>query len=178
MSGKLTIALIAAILFQGVVLTGMYVGAAWPEWSGTEIRVKTVPVDPRSLFRGNYARLRYDFDRLDRSEFSENPWLRNGEVVYVSLQKGQGGLYRYRSVSLRRPDDGIFLRGRIADRFHHGAEPGSYRLRFGIEAFFAPKEKALQLEKDLRDGGVAVLRVAGNGKARLVDVVGEPSLAP
>jgi hypothetical protein len=42
---------------------------------------------------------------------------------------------------------------------------------FGIHAFFAPKEKALQLEKDLRDGGVAVLMFVSNGSVTLKDVV-------
>jgi len=50
----------------------------------------------------------------------------------------------------------------------------SFRVKYGIEAFFAPKIKALQLEKDLRSGGVAVLMVSSGGKARLMEVVGVP----
>ncbi len=44
---------------------------------------------------------------------------------------------------------------------------------YGIEAFFAPKEKALKLEEDLRDGGVTVLMVSAGGKARIKAVVAE-----
>ena len=43
-------------------------------------------------------------------------------------------------------------------------------MKYGIEALFAPKEKALALERQLRDSGVAVVRVAPNGKAALVTV--------
>ena len=44
----------------------------------------------------------------------------------------------------------------------------------GIEAFFAPKERALRLEKALRDGGVAVLKVSARGRAAIEDIVSPP----
>ena len=48
----------------------------------------------------------------------------------------------------------------------------------GIEAFFAPKEKALKLEKDLRNGGTAILMVARSGNAALKDVIPNPGPRP
>lgn len=172
MNKKLVTALVAAIVFQFLVLTGMYVSAALPLWTGTEIKIKTIPVDPRSMFRGNYARLRYDISQIDAEKFSDNRELRNGEVVYVALQLAEDGLYQYADVSLDKPDSGIFLRGRIENRRYE--ENASYfRIKYGIEAFFAPKEKALLLETDLRDSGIAVLMVSGGGKARLKDVIGD-----
>ena len=60
---KISTLLLAAILFQFFVLTGMVAVAAMPLLSGTEIKIKTIPVDPRSLFRGNYARLRYEISQ-------------------------------------------------------------------------------------------------------------------
>ena len=59
----------------------------------------------------------------------------------------------------------MFLRGRIAD-----LHP-TYRVRFGIEAFFAPKDKALALERDLGEGGIAVLMVAGDGRVAIKEVI-------
>ncbi len=59
----------------------------------------------------------------------------------------------------------MFLRGSIAE-----FDP-TYRVRFGIEAFFATKEKALALERDLGEGGIAVLMVAGNGRAVIKEVI-------
>jgi uncharacterized membrane-anchored protein len=174
--------LVVAVVLQLCILSGMVVKAAMPLWNGTEIRVKTVPVDPRSLFRGNYARLNYDFTSLPEGVFggsneigagSENIFgpnheLRIGEVVYTSLQPGTDGLYEYAGASLEPPQEGIFLRGRIT-----GFYP-EIRVNYGIDAFFAPKEKALQLEKDLRDGGVAVLMVTSDGHVALKDVIGQP----
>jgi hypothetical protein len=45
------------------------------------------------------------------------------------------------------------------------------QVNFAIDAFFAAKEKALQLEKDLRGSRVAVLMVVSNGSVTLKDVV-------
>ena len=170
---KIAAGLVAAIAFQLVVLAGMVGYAAMPLWTGTEIRVKTVPVDPRSIFRGNYAQLGYEFAALPEGALSEAGGVRNGEVVYVRLERGEGAEYEYAGVSLEPPSEGIFLRGRVA-----GYRPPYQVVRYGIEAFFAPKEKALKLEKDLRNGGTAILMVSRSGKAALKDVIPNPRPRP
>ncbi len=162
-----------AVVFQLVILVGIYVSAAMPLWTGQEIHMRTIPVDPRSLFRGNYAQLAYDISRIQSTDLPEDDSLRNGEVVYVRLAPDEDGLYVYAGASLDRPDSGVFIRGRIANRRYE--EQGQFfRINYGIEAFFAPKVKALALESDLRDGGVAVLMVATDGRARIKAVQGEP----
>ena len=172
---RIAAGLVAAIAFQLVVLAGMVVNAALPLWTGTEIRVKAVPVDPRSMFRGNYARLGYEFTTLPKGAFREVGGVRNGEVVYVRLERGEGTRYEYAGVSLEPPSEGIFLRGRVA-----GFLPEYQFVRYGIEAFFAPKERALALEKDLRGGGTAILMVSDSGRAALKDVIPnqEPGAPP
>ncbi len=172
MNSKIIKALLVAILLQGLILIGMYARASLPLWTGTEIRVKTLPVDPRSLFRGNYARLNYEFSTIPHEKFMSDIPLRNGEVVYVTLQQNESGLYEYADVFLGEPQNGIFLRGRVEQRRYAGAKQ-PVRIKYGIEAYFAPREKALALEKQLRDGGVAVLMVGGDGRARIKGVVGE-----
>ena len=162
----------AAIAFQLVVLVGMVVNAAMPLWTGTEIRVRTVPVDPRSIFRGNYVRLGYDFGTLPEDALPGEDHLRPGEVVYVRLEPGEGDVHEFAGASLDEPAEGVYLRGHLASDY------APYRVRYGIEAFFAPKEKALALEKNLRGGGTAVLMVTGGGKAALKDVTPNPSPDP
>ncbi|SDZ77590.1 GDYXXLXY domain-containing protein [Microbulbifer marinus] len=172
MKSTITSGLIAAIALQFVILTGMYLSAQMPLWTGEEIRLKTIPVDPRSLFRGNYARLEYDFSQLDASMFADGKKLREGEVVYVQLQPKKSGLHEVSGVSLKKPDEGVFLRGRVTGTWWRDTG-SSYRIKYGIEAFFAPKEKALGLESDLRNGGVAEVMVSGGGRARLKNVVAD-----
>ena len=177
MNKQLSTGLILAIVFQLLVLTSMYVKAAIPLWTGQEIKVKTIPVDPRSLFRGNYARLRYDFDRVDGKYLGVDENLRSGDVVYVSLNEQSDGLYVFSGAGLQEPVEKVFLRGRVIR--HHMEKidkenyKRSYDVNYGIDAFFAPKEKALALEKELRDGGVAVLMVGDDGRARIKDVIGQ-----
>ncbi|MGI9279270.1 MAG: GDYXXLXY domain-containing protein, partial [Endozoicomonas sp.] len=151
---------IGAVLLQFLVLTGMYVKAATPLWTGEEIRVKTTPIDPRSLFRGNYAKLRYDFNRIARRYFSGNDTLRNGEIVYVSLKKGPQQTFEFAAASLEQPVDvdTVFLRGRVTGTTEVENEK-YYTINYGIDAFFAPQNEALLLEQELRDGGVAILMV-------------------
>ncbi len=169
--------LFAAVLFQFVVLTGMYVKAAIPLWTGQEIKVKTVPVDPRSLFRGNYARLRYEFSEIDARELKSEAELDVGDIVYVSLKLNRLKLYEFSGASLETPQNSIFLRGRISNtRFTRprsdsdGSDIEHYAINYGLDAFFAPKEKALALERDLREGGIAVLMVASDGRARIKSI--------
>ena len=69
----------------------------------------------------------------------------------------------------QKPETGIFLRGR-ARHVSWQDEKIEIRLEYGIEAFFAPKDKALALERDLRRNGIAVLMVSADGHARLKNI--------
>lgn len=167
MNRKIVAGLILAVVFQCCVLTGMVVSASMPLWTGTQIKIKTVPVDPRSMFRGDYARLGYEFSRLNKTLEKDLSQYRTGEVVYVTFKPGKDDVYRFDTVVTQKPDTGVFIRGRLETQY------GSARIKCGIEAFFAPGEKALALEKQLRNSAVAVLMVSGSGRARLKDVIGK-----
>jgi uncharacterized membrane-anchored protein len=62
--------LVIIICFQVVILLCVYLNAVTPLWSGREIKLATVPVDPRSLFRGNYARLRYHISDIPAADIN------------------------------------------------------------------------------------------------------------
>lgn len=161
-SSSTTVLVGAAIVAQVLILFGMVVSAALPLTTGTDITVRTRPVDPRDLFRGNYAQLSYDFSRVPLQELASTTPLRTGEVVYVSLREGRDGLYEFAAASLEKPVDGLFLRGRV-----EYVMEDQVSLLYGIEAFFAPKETALALEQTLRERAVATLAVSGSGRARI-----------
>lgn len=158
--------LIAAIVFQFFILTGIYAKAHWPMVVGTEVQIKTIPVDPRSLFRGNYARMNYEISRLSDQGLASGYRLRKGEKVYVPLTANADGLYEGTVVSLEPPSTGLFIAGRVQSH-----RTGQLRIRYGIEAYFAPKEKALALETQLRDSAKAVLMIAPSGQALLTNVL-------
>lgn len=169
MSRRLTIfGLAAAALLQLGVLAVEYLGSVYPLWTGREIRLRTVPVDPRDMFRGNYARLKYEISTVRLPP--ANNGFRQGEIVYVLLKEEKDGLWTFAGATLEKPAGGLFLRGRIEEP-RWLREGGKFQVRYGIEAFFAPKEKAEALERNLRHQAVAVIMVAANGKATLKDVV-------
>lgn len=163
---KIKWALAIAIAFQFLVLTGMYAKAHMPLWTGEEVRLKTIPVDPRSLFRGNYARLNYEISTVNASQLLKEHQLRKGEKVYVSLVKNAHGLYEEGEPNIEKPDTGIFIAGRVTRIYSN-----RLRIKYGIEAYFAPKEEALRLERELRQSAVAVLMISPSGKAVLKSIV-------
>ncbi|PVZ68350.1 GDYXXLXY domain-containing protein [Pelagibaculum spongiae] len=162
--------LLVFILLQGCILAGILIKSAIPLWTGQQIRVKMNPVDPRSLFRGNYAQITYPFSQVSADKFEQPELLREGEIVYASLKPSADNLWVLDSVSLETPAGGVFLRGRMAQMISW-REPKVFRIKYGVEAWFAPKDKALALEAQLRDkSGVAVLKVADNGQARIESI--------
>lgn len=165
MKNKSTYGLALAIAFQVIVLIGMYALSALPLWIGEEVRVKTIPVDPRSMFRGNYARLRYDFSRVPRRDSDVDETLKRGDIVYLRLKKNSENYYEAEGVT-SEPPQGVFIRGRVSITPYGD----NIDVKYGIEAFFAPKKKALELEDKLRRGGTAVLMVSKSGRARIKEV--------
>lgn len=155
------------IAFQLLVLVAEYGNSVYPLLTGKEIKLKTIPVDPRSLFRGNYARLNYDISLINGMDLYKTTFLRNGETVYVKLTPDADGFHVYDGISLKPPDEGLFIRGRIQAS---GLSGRRFRVMYGIEAWFAPKEKALALEKRFRTKGAATIMIAKNGKAALKDI--------
>jgi len=161
---KILYGLIATMVLQLLVLIMEYGNAVYPVLTGKEIKIKVIPVDPRSLFRGNYARLNYDISRVNLPAGSRVP--RVNEFIYIQLKQNAEGFYEEERASLSKPDSGLFIKGRV--KF---SQLKNVRVRYGIEAFFAPKEKALDLERKLSAGGFALIKLAKNGKPALIDIV-------
>jgi uncharacterized membrane-anchored protein len=166
----ITRGLLATILLQLGVLATEYLNSVYPLWTGQEVRLKTMPIDPRSMFRGNYVQLNYEISEINMKAEMKAQLLRWNEVVYVKLRPDENNVYRFDGASFTKPETGLSIRGRL--QAPYGPETSQpYQIRYGIEALFAPKEKAQALEEQLRDGGIAVVMLADNGKAALKDVI-------
>ncbi len=162
-SKRLLIAgLILTIIFQFTILAAEYLSSVWPLWFGKPIALKTAPVDPRSLFRGNYVLLNYDVSTV--SKLMGDYSFKRGEVAYVSLTKNDT-YFVATSLHRNQPKSGTFIRGRISSN-----TGGSYRVKYGIEAFFMPKAKALKAQKDIGKGATAVIYLLDNGKAAIAEL--------
>lgn len=158
-----------AIAFQFAILLGMVGSSALPLYTGVDIVLKTRPVDPRSLFRGNYARLSYDISVIDAALLPDVN-LRSGEKIYVSLSENSEGVHELSAVSLEKPMNGVFIAGRVLFRSNWTSR-SSIQVNYGIEAFFAPPEEALEIEVSLRNSkAIALVSVSGSGAARIREV--------
>lgn len=62
---------------------------------GKEIVLKTVPVDPKDPFRGDFARLSYEISRIPAPETGD---CKPGRKIHVLLEK-QGDVYVYKDAS-------------------------------------------------------------------------------
>ena len=158
-----TILIVAAVVFQVVVLGWMAADREWVVRTGRSVWLRTAPVDPNDPFRGDYVRLNYPFSRLSRELFRDGvaawpataDWRDrrrfNDRRVYVTLAAGSGGLVHATAVSDRRPPagDALWLRGRVEE--FSGSE---MRVRYGLEAYFLEEGKGLEIERGAGGGDI------------------------
>lgn len=114
MKRETALALGAVALFQTAVVLGMVARKQSILITGTRVTLETTPVDPHSLFRGDYARLSYALSEVDlgRHGLSE---VARGDRVWVELAPGEPGwtLTRASSMPLVVPAGSVQLRGRV-----------------------------------------------------------------
>lgn len=89
-------AFLAGLLLQLIVLLALFVPYAYHVQTGTIITLRTVPVDPYSVFRGSYVQLDYDIGMNLPESPEERP-------VYVVLT-GSGDVFVRKSISSELPD--------------------------------------------------------------------------
>ena len=146
---------------QIVLLLALIGGKEYTLTTGTTVVLQTMPVDPRSLFQGDYAVLRYEISTLPGylPEFSP------GSTVFVSLVERRD-VWEALEYLLDKPSSGeVFIKGTVDSRG---------LLDFGIGTYFVPEGTGRIIE---RVGDVKVeVAVDGRGKAviKRVLVDGEP----
>ena len=167
MSRPRRLAFWALVALQAAVPLGMI---AWNEAAlarGTAVRLKTVPLDPVDLFRGRYVRLNYTISSLPTTGS-----LRDGDTVYVLLTE-RADFSSGEFASVRRPQSGTFIRGRVV------GDPLAARARieYGIETYYADEDEAPRLEREARVLYVDV-RLDDDGGARIEGVAPASSESP
>lgn len=111
--------------------------------TGHEILLKTVSVDPRDLFRGDYVILAYDINALDVGKLGgSGVTFSRGQTVYVLL--GTDGRYQVATgVRSSRPShEELFLKGQVL-----GVSGRTVQVEYGIESYFVPEGKGRALER-------------------------------
>lgn len=145
-----------ACLLQVVLVGAAVAPSLSARVTGEQYRLAVTPVDPIDPFRGAYVTL--DYPGLAAARPDGRPL---DGTVFVPLEPAPGGdLWQGGAARSQPPDSGPYLRCR----------GDGWRLRCGIESFFASQHRAHELERELADGAVARIRVDRRGNAAVVGI--------
>jgi uncharacterized membrane-anchored protein len=138
--------------------------------SGREIVLPIVPVDPRDLFRGEYVRLTYPASRVPTGLFSIEKSALPSTSFYVTLQQDADGNWSPVKVTEQlepaAKDSQIVLQARRHE--HWWPRNGEVTVNYGIEQYFIPEGKGLELEVLARSRKLAAaIAVDAKGKAAI-----------
>lgn len=128
-----------------VVLIGGFIGIKeFTLKTGDEILLKTVPIDPRDLFRGDYVVLRYEISTIETSNFSIPVSNFNvGDNIYVSLNVDSEKIGIITNIQKEKPKTGNFIKGTIKNIYNN-----RLTVEYGIESYFVPEGKGREIERN------------------------------
>ncbi len=157
---NLWLAIGAVVATQVAVLAWMIGERAHLLASGREVVLEVVPVDPRSLFRGDYVNLGYDISRITAPSGAPQP--DRGEDIYVTLQKGADDKWTVVGSGAQPPagttPDQVVLKGSVVYTTRGSDEaPAQTSVRYGIESFFVPEGTGRELEALVREKKLSAL---------------------
>ncbi len=103
---------LVVVLLQVLLLVGM-IGYR-EHWisTGERILLRTVPLDPRDIFRGDYVSLSYDISNLDLDALGTPAGIRMNDRIFVSLIRDADGTYKAVSARTAPPAQGRYIQGR------------------------------------------------------------------
>jgi uncharacterized membrane-anchored protein len=143
--------------------------------TGREIVLPIRPVDPRDLFKGDYARLGYTISRPDHglvADLLAEP--RVERKVFVTIEQAGDGAWQVVAVKPTRPGNlapnQVLLAGRLSPW-------GDASIRYGIERYFVPEGTGGKLEELARTSMLsAIVAVGSDGRAAIKGLVhnGQP----
>lgn len=152
---KLSVRFLSVVVFQFLLLVGVIGYKQFTVATGETVRLQTVPVDPRSLFQGDYVVLRYVISSPDPATLAGEDYFGARQTVYVALRVENGiatptGLYRRRQDV---PAGELYIIGKVTDvaAFRPGPTPASgvspVRVEYGIENVFVEEGTGKQIER-------------------------------
>lgn len=154
-------------IFWLIIIVGFIGYKEYTIQTGDEYLVKTQPVDPRDLFRGDYVILRYDISRIDLSSVeTDSKNFDLNERVYVTIENKEGyvsvdGIFRFEP-----SNDKKFIKARVIDNYSN-----SLGLEYGIESYFIPEGEGGSIEQYRGRNLDAKIIVDKNGNAIIKDLL-------
>ena len=183
--------LFVVVLVQTLILLAMIGMRQWTLTTGIPVILETQPIDPRSLFSGDYVRLNYKVSDLRLEELAGDRLFKRHDTVFVVLARdGESGGEYWKAVSVHRgrPHSGdgqAVIKGRVeytGDTMWDAArskavEVKHLHVRYGIEDYFVQEGTGRALERPQQNEKVSI-QVAvdryGNAGIKAVLVNGRP----
>ena len=108
---------IAIVLIQTILLAGIIAYRHYWVSTGEKVLLKTVPVDPWNMFRGDYMTLSYDISRVNLTRQDIRDAYQRNDTVFTLLQKQADNTWEYAGISRQAPGSGTFIQGRVINAF-------------------------------------------------------------
>ncbi|MGO4436893.1 GDYXXLXY domain-containing protein [Rhizobium sp. RAF56] len=166
---------IAAIVVAGLqtAVLGYMVGQSiWILRSGTEVLLKTAPIDPTDLLRGDYVTLNYDISSVPVSTLVGGPPSEDlsDQILSVRLAKGEDGFWSVVESSfgtLEPKPDTVILKS-LPSNYSQVSAGTTMRVTYGIERYYVPEGKGRDLEEARNEHRVSIAaRVSPEGTAQI-----------
>lgn len=128
-----------------IVLIGGFIGIKeFTLKTGNEVLLKTVPVDPRDLFRGDYVILRYEISTIDANAFALNVSdFKVEDKIYATLNIDKDRIGNVSNISKQAPESGNFIKGTVKSAYGN-----RLTIEYGIESYFVPEGKGREIERN------------------------------
>lgn len=151
---------IGLLLGLAVVLSGMIGYQEYILSTGERVILKTAPVDPRDIFRGEYVILSYEI-----SDQAEKLITDETDEVYLTLDNTNSPAI-VSHVSTKKPASGIYIKGELGRRWDNDA-----RITFpSLSQYYVPEGQGKVIE-DLEPGTLKVEVSVKNGRARITKLL-------
>ena len=142
--------IVLAVILQILVLVYMAGEREYILHNGKVIHLRTAPIDPRDMFRGDYVRLNYEISRIPVNMIKGSDGvgeIKKGAKIYSRLIEGANGLYELVNADFQKPEEGIYLSGRIPYPYRKLQVGSPIWVNYGIEAYFVEQGKGRNIEK-------------------------------
>lgn len=144
-----------------IVILGGFIGfKEFTARTGEEVLLKTLPVDPRNLFRGDYVVLRYEMSRIDPSLFPGSPMFNVNDSIYAEIEKDKDGYGKLVGVYKEPLKGKLFIKGVV-----QYANSNTIQVEYGIESYFVPAGKGYAIEEKRGNGVDAKVSIDNFGNA-------------
>ncbi len=115
--------------------------------SGTTVLLDCTPIDPRSLFSGDYVILDFNIGKIPDDIFINPPLI--GETVYVALEPESDSPFHHAVQAAIDPDSldtdtKVFIRGTRKSGFW---KQPYISVKYGIENYFVPQSEGRKIEQ-------------------------------